>query len=82
MTQPSALRERLERRRAELTAELERGRKVLADLDAQRAAVRDTLLRLTGAIEVLTEELAEPAVNGHHLAPDPAQEAADARSPG
>ena len=80
MTAPTSLQERLERRRAELTAELERGRAVLADLDARRAAVRDTLLRLTGAIEVLTEELA--ATNGHHPAPDPAHEAADARSPG
>jgi chromosome segregation ATPase len=80
MTAAMSLQERLERRRAELTAELERGRRVLADLDAQRAAVRDTLLRLTGAIEVLTEELA--AANGHRPHPEPAHEAADARSPG
>jgi len=79
MTAPTPLRERLERRRAELAAELEHGCKVLADLDAQRAAVRDTLLRLTGAIEVLTEELG--TANGHHPDPEPAHEAADARSP-
>jgi prefoldin subunit 5 len=45
-------------RLAELRAELAKGREQLARLDAQRAELRDTMLRISGAIQVL-EELAE-----------------------
>ena len=47
----------LERRAAELQAELRKGREELARLDARRAELRDTMLRISGAIQVL-EELA------------------------
>jgi prefoldin subunit 5 len=43
---------------AELRAELEKGRDELARLDARRAEIRDTMLRISGAIQVL-EELAQ-----------------------
>jgi prefoldin subunit 5 len=42
----------------ELRAELQKGREELARLDARRAELRDTMLRISGAIQVL-EELAE-----------------------
>lgn len=38
-----------------LEAELESGLKMLSELDRRRAELRDTLLRITGAIEVLRE---------------------------
>jgi hypothetical protein len=38
-----------------LEQELQSGLKMLADLDLRRAELRDTLLRITGAIEVLRE---------------------------
>lgn len=61
------MREQLETRLKALKAELETGEKVLADLDARRASLRETLLRISGAIQVLEEELAkadQPAPNG------------------
>jgi ABC-type transporter Mla subunit MlaD len=38
-----------------LEEELENGLKMLSELDRRRAELRDTLLRITGAIEVLRE---------------------------
>ena len=51
------MRERLEKRLLELRAEFERGQQQLADLEAQVNNVRTTLLRISGAIQVLEEEL-------------------------
>jgi uncharacterized coiled-coil protein SlyX len=51
------MKDRLERRLKELTAEFETGQKMLAELEARQEALRDTMLRLDGAITVLTEEL-------------------------
>lgn len=51
------MRERLEQRLEELKAEFECGQKVLADLDERRANVRDTLLRISGAVQSLEEIL-------------------------
>jgi len=73
------LRQRLEQRLKALLAEFETGQKMLANLEAQQASVRDTLLRLVGAISVLNEELNVAAGNGQ---PEPAGEAADARRAG
>ena len=52
------MRERLERRLEELTAEYEAGQTMLAELEARQAALRDTLLRINGAMTVLKEALA------------------------
>jgi hypothetical protein len=53
----SAIRERL----AQLRAEYATGQKMLADLESQQAGLRQTLLRISGAIQVLVELLeAEP----------------------
>ncbi len=51
------MRDQLERRLNSLKTELETGEKMLADLDAKRANLRETLLRISGAIQVLEEEL-------------------------
>ncbi len=51
------MREQLERRLAALTAEYEVGQHKLAELETKQAALRDTLLRIYGAMTVLQEEL-------------------------
>lgn len=49
------MKERLELRLQELRAEFAAGQKMLADLEAKQAHVRETLLRISGAIQVLEE---------------------------
>jgi hypothetical protein len=51
----------IEARLAELRAERERGEEMLADLQARAAALRETLLRISGAIQVLEEIKGTPA---------------------
>lgn len=53
------MKKRLEQRLQTLRTELESGQNVLAELELKQAAVRDTLLRISGAIQVLEEELAK-----------------------
>jgi uncharacterized coiled-coil protein SlyX len=53
------MRERLEQRLAELRADFERGQQTLDQLETQAATVRQTLLRISGAIQVLEEELGD-----------------------
>ena len=53
------MRERLEKRLQELKTEFGKGEKTLKELEEQVAAVRQTLLRISGAIQVLEEELGE-----------------------
>jgi hypothetical protein len=55
------MRERIESRLAELKAEFDAGQKMLAELEAKQANLRDTLLRISGAVQVLEEELAKEA---------------------
>jgi predicted nuclease with TOPRIM domain len=54
----ASLRQRLEERLSALEAEFDTGQKMLAELEARQASLRETLLRLVGAITVLKEELA------------------------
>ncbi len=57
----------LEQRLSELKAEFEAGQKMLAELEAKQVNIQQTLLRISGAIQVLEELLAQPtppAVNG------------------
>ena len=54
--------EHLQTRLAELRGERDSGQRQLELLDARRAELRDTLLRIAGAIQVLEELLA--AENG------------------
>jgi prefoldin subunit 5 len=60
------MREQVERRVSELKAEHRKGQQMLAELEAKEADLRQTLLRISGAIQVLEELLAaaDPAVNG------------------
>ena len=51
------MREKLEERLKSLKAELEAGERMLADLETKRSSLRETLLRISGAIQVLEEEL-------------------------
>lgn len=53
------MKEQLEQRLQELRAEFETGRKMLAELETKRTNLSETLLRLSGAIQVLEEELAK-----------------------
>ena len=51
------MQEQLEKRLKELRSEFEAGQKMLADFDAKRASLQETLLRISGAIQVLEELL-------------------------
>ena len=51
------MRERLSERLEALKAEFERGQTRLAQVEEEAIKLRETLLRISGAIQVLTEEL-------------------------
>lgn len=53
------MKDQLEKRLRELQAEFDSGRKVLAELEAKQVNIGNTLLRISGAIQVLTELLKE-----------------------
>ena len=53
------MKEKLEKRLKELKAEFESGQKTLANLQSQEISLKETLLRISGAIQVLEEELAK-----------------------
>jgi uncharacterized protein (DUF342 family) len=54
------MRKQLQSRLQALKSEFEAGQKMLAELDAKRTNIHETLLRIHGAIQVLEEELAKP----------------------
>ena len=53
------MREQIEARLQQLKSEFDSGKRLLADLDARQAEVSNALLRISGAIQVLEEELAK-----------------------
>lgn len=57
------MKEQLEQRLKELKSEFESGQKALTELENRQANLRSSLLRISGAIQVLEEELDKP--NGH-----------------
>ncbi len=57
------MKDQLEQRLHQLQQEFASGQKMLVDLDAQQAELQQTLLRISGAIQVL-EELSA-AENSH-----------------
>ena len=65
------MKEQLQQRLQSLKAEFEAGQKMLADLESQQVKVRETLLRISGAIQVLEEEIAkaDSEVNGSYSEP-------------
>ena len=54
------MQERLEQRLQELKVEFDKGEQTLRELEEQSATVRQTLLRISGAIQVLEEMLDSP----------------------
>ncbi|MFK8184554.1 MAG: hypothetical protein AB8B99_14365 [Phormidesmis sp.] len=52
------MEKQLRNRLKQLRTERQSGQQVLAELAAKQSSVRDTLLRINGAIQVLEEELA------------------------
>jgi predicted nuclease with TOPRIM domain len=55
------MREQLQKRLHELKAEYESGQKMLDELEIKQANLKETLLRISGAIQVLEEELSHDA---------------------
>lgn len=53
------MRDKLEQRLDELKSEFESGQNSLNELEAKKQNLRETLLRISGAIQVLEEELAK-----------------------
>ena len=53
------MKNQLEQRLQTLKVEFESGQKMLTELQAKQANVKETLLRIQGAIQVLEEELAK-----------------------
>lgn len=53
------MKEKMEQRLQQLRNEYETGQKMLADLEAKQLNLRETLLRINGAIQVLEEVLEE-----------------------
>jgi len=53
------VREKLIERRNSLKAEFDKGNARLKELESEAEKLRETLLRISGAIQVLTEELSE-----------------------
>ena len=53
------MREQLEQRLNELKIEFEAGQKMIVDLEKRRANLSESLLRISGAIQVLKEEIAK-----------------------
>lgn len=51
------MKEQIELRLKELKAEFESGQKMLNDLEVRQAGLRNTLIRISGAIQVLEELL-------------------------
>lgn len=52
------MRDQLNERLESLKADFDRGKARLAQLETEETQLRETLLRVSGAIQVLTEELA------------------------
>jgi uncharacterized coiled-coil protein SlyX len=57
------MQEQLQQRLASLREEFAAGQKVLAELENRQAELRQTLLRISGAIQVL-EEVLQPEAGG------------------
>jgi ABC-type transporter Mla subunit MlaD len=55
------MREQMEQRLQELRSEFESGQKLLAELDAKQTHLRSSLLRISGAMQVLEELLSQEA---------------------
>jgi predicted nucleic acid-binding Zn-ribbon protein len=64
------MKEQLEQRLQKLKSEFESGQKMLSDLETQQENLKTTLLRISGAIQVLEELLSadrEPTENNDRV---------------
>ncbi|MGB7444090.1 MAG: hypothetical protein WA919_23745 [Coleofasciculaceae cyanobacterium] len=61
------MKEQLEKRLTELKAEFESGKKLMAELEAKQANLRDTLLRISGAIQIIEEEIGKVSEEGEEV---------------
>ena len=57
------MKQRLDKRLTELKTEFDSGQKMLANMEARQADLRNTLIRISGAIQVLEELLPEQQDN-------------------
>ena len=57
MIEGESMRHQLETRLTSLRTEYDAGVKALTELEQKQASLRDTVLRISGAIQVLEEEL-------------------------
>jgi len=73
------MQEQLERRLAELRKEFETGQARLKELETEQAYIRETMLRISGAIQVLEEALGQET-NTEEGAPAATDSAAKASS--
>jgi hypothetical protein len=64
------MREKLQARLAELTRDFQLGQGRLAELDREQATLRETLLRISGAMQVIEEVLDTADTNGHKAEPE------------
>lgn len=55
------MKECLEKRLKELRAELDCGQKMMSDLETKQSRLRESLLRISGAVQVLEEVLEQDA---------------------
>lgn len=58
------MKQQLEQRLNELRDQFESGQKMMAELESKQANLRDTLLRISGAIQVLEELIASESAIG------------------
>ena len=71
------MKEQLQQRLQQLKTEYESGQKVLAELQTKQTNVRETLLRIAGAIQVLEEELAKTEEENKTESPEPSKSEAE-----
>ena len=77
----TAMESKLRQRLTELRTEYHKGQQTLRDLEGQAANVRATLLRISGAVQVLAEALGEAEPEAA-AAPTALQRLADPSAPG
>ena len=75
------MREQLEARLEELKREFETGQARLRELERQEAQLRDTMLRISGAIQVLEEALAQEAAPDDAATTGPRESARTSETP-
>lgn len=64
------MKEKLEKRLAELKQEYESGKKMILELETKQSNLRDTLLRISGAMQILEEALSEKIQESSEISPE------------